>query len=45
MVFIDLEKVYERIPCQEVWRGLREKKGGREKYVRIIKECDRNVTV
>ena len=32
MVFIDLEKAYDRVPCQEVWRCMREK-GVPEKYV------------
>ncbi|XP_037802998.1 uncharacterized protein LOC119597491 [Penaeus monodon] len=43
MVFIDLEKAYERVPCQEVWRGLRER-GVQEKYVRMIQECYKDVT-
>ena len=37
MVFIDLEKAYDRVPRQEVWRCMREK-GVPEKYVRIIQE-------
>ena len=37
LVFIDLEKAYDRVPRQEVWRCLREK-GVSEKYVRIIKD-------
>ena len=43
MVFIDLEKAYDRVPRQEIWRSLREK-GVMEKYVRIIKETYRGVT-
>ena len=34
MVFIDLEKAYDRVPRQEVWRCMREK-GVPEKYVMI----------
>ncbi|XP_037802992.1 uncharacterized protein LOC119597486 [Penaeus monodon] len=37
------EKAYERVPCQEVWRGLRER-GVQEKYVRMIQECYKDVT-
>ena len=37
LVFIDLEKAYDRIPRQEVWRCLREK-GTPEIYVRLIKD-------
>ncbi|KAI5735287.1 hypothetical protein M8J77_016627 [Diaphorina citri] len=36
LVFIDLEKAYDRIPRQEVWRSMREK-GVPEKYIRVIK--------
>ena len=37
MVFIDLEKAYDRVPRQEVWRGMREKMVP-EKYVVLIQE-------
>ena len=37
MVFIDLEKVYDRVPRQEVWRYMREK-GVPEKYVMIVQD-------
>lgn len=43
MVFIDLEKAYDRVPRQEVWRSLRER-GVPEKYVRMIMETYRNAT-
>ena len=43
MAFIDLEKAYDRVPRQEVWRSLRER-GVPEKYVRIVQECYKNVT-
>ena len=37
MVFIDLEKAYDRVPRQEVWRCMREK-GVPEKYVMIVQD-------
>ena len=37
MVFIDLEKAYDRVPRQEVWRSMREK-GVPEKYVRMVQD-------
>ncbi|XP_063590454.1 uncharacterized protein LOC134767383 [Penaeus indicus] len=43
LAFIDLEKAYDRVPRQEVWRGLRER-GVQEKYVRIVQECYKDVT-
>ena len=43
MVFIDLEKAYDRVPRQEAWRCLREKRVT-EKYVKMIGETYRNVT-
>ena len=42
MVFVDLEKAYDRVPRQEVWRCLREKMVP-EKYVRVIQEMYQNV--
>ena len=41
MTFIDLEKAYDRIPRQELWRCLREKLVP-EKYVRLIQEMYRD---
>ena len=38
MVFIDLEKAYDRVPRQEVWRCTRET-GVPEKYVMIVQDC------
>ena len=37
MVFIDLEKAYDRVPRQEVWRCMREK-GVPERYIRTIQD-------
>ena len=37
LVFIDLEKAYDRVPRQEVWRCLREQ-GVDEKNVRLVKD-------
>ena len=43
LVFIDLEKAYDRVPRQEVWRCMREK-GVSEKYVRIVNDMYREAT-
>ena len=42
LVFIDLEKVYDRVPWQEVWRCMREK-GVPEKYVRLVQDMYKGV--
>ncbi|XP_067120504.1 uncharacterized protein [Centruroides vittatus] len=42
MAFIDLEKAYDTVPRQELWRCLR-KKLVPEKYVRLIQELYRDV--
>ena len=43
MCFIDLEKAYDRVPRDEVWRCLRERDVP-EKYVRIIQETYTDAT-
>ncbi|KAG8231438.1 hypothetical protein J437_LFUL000155 [Ladona fulva] len=40
MISIDLEKAYERVPRQEIWRSMREK-GVPEKCARIVKEISK----
>ena len=42
IAFIDLEKAYDRVPRQEIWRSMRTK-GLPEKYVRIVKEMYQGV--
>lgn len=42
LVFIDLEKAYDRVPREEVWRCMREK-GIPEKYVRVCQDMYRDV--
>lgn len=37
LIFIDLEKAYDRVPRQEVWASMR-RKGASEKYVRVIQD-------
>jgi len=37
MVFIDLEKAYDRVLCEVLWRCL-EKKGALPWYIRVIKD-------
>ncbi|KAI5739918.1 hypothetical protein M8J77_024981 [Diaphorina citri] len=36
-VFIDLEKAYDRVPREEIWKCMRPK-GTPEKYVRIVRD-------
>ena len=40
-VFIDLEKAYDRVPTEEVWKCLRLKEVN-EKYIRIIQDMYKN---
>ncbi|XP_046983178.1 dehydrogenase/reductase SDR family protein 7-like [Schistocerca americana] len=40
MAFIDLEKAYDRVPRDEIWRSMREQCVS-EKYVRLVKEMYR----
>ncbi len=37
LAFVDLEKAYDRVPRQEVWRCMREKEVA-EKYVRMVQD-------
>ena len=37
MVFIDIEKAYDRVPRQEAWRCMSEK-GVPETYVRVVQD-------
>ncbi len=37
IVFIDLDKAYNRVPHLKIWRCIREK-GVSEKYVRIVQD-------
>ena len=37
LIFIDLEKAYDRVPRQEVWASMRRKRAS-EKYVRVIQD-------
>ena len=43
LVFIDLEKAYDRVPRQEVWRSMREK-GVSEKYVKVVQDMYEGAT-
>ncbi|XP_026681425.1 uncharacterized protein LOC113468591 [Diaphorina citri] len=41
-VFIDLEKAYDRVPREEIWKCMRAK-GTPEKYVRIVRDMYEDV--
>lgn len=43
MVFIDLQKAYETMLTDEIWRNMREK-GVPEKYVRFVMNKEERIT-